>query len=534
MLNPWAKLHPVITALLLISIALPFIACSTVDKEPGVDGNTSVRLAVAADFAGAAQRLADDFTTRTGIPVTMQSGASGELAARIRSGAAFDVFLSANTEFPRQLIEERLAAPGPIIYALGTIALFDRHRDLSMDGETVLSSGAFRRLAVADPSKAPYGLASFETLGWMIASAVKSCECTADDVMLPGSSLSHIGALAITLTGLGTGARVLVARSFDGDELLPLLRKHRPTVVVMLPAALICLVRDHGAKRQDFAMLRLCISGGDKVSAEIEREFTELVGFPIDEGYGMTEIGFATINQPSGLNKIGSIGNLNPGYALSIRSEDGAKLSSGGEGRLWIKTPCSMAGYWANPAATEETLRDGWLDTGDIAAVDADGYLWFRGRKKQVIVHDGSNICPQEVEGALLEHPTVASAGVVGLRHRLHGETVRAYITLKESAAQPTSQALIRFVRDRSAAYKAPEEIVVLEEMPLNATGKVDRVTFKRMAEQRPAARSIGGGIRPRAPKPHDQAVLVAHELAAARHGHSAGAGFRLSVGGPD
>jgi acyl-coenzyme A synthetase/AMP-(fatty) acid ligase len=270
----------------------------------------------------------------------------------------------------------------------------------------------------------------------------------------------------------------------DGDELLPLLRTQRPTVLWMLPAALIALVRDHGARHEDFHSIRYCISGGDKVPAELEREFTGLAGFPISESYGMTEIGCATLNPPAGINKLGSIGCPGPDYRLSIRDESGTELPVGGEGRLWVKSAGNTIGYWNNPAATAETIRDGWLDTGDVMKIDADGYLWFCGRKKQIIIHDGSNICPQEVEEALLEHPAVQAAGVVGIHDLVHGETVRAYVTTKPGSARPTSQELIRFARAR-VGYKAPEEISLLEQMPLNPTGKVDRVALKRMAEAR-------------------------------------------------
>jgi len=114
--------------------------------------------------------------------------------------------------------------------------------------------------------------------------------------------------------------------------------------------------------------------------------------------------------------------------------------------------------------------------------VDDEGYFSFCGRKKQIIVHDGSNICPQDVEGALLEHPSVANAGVIGIHDLVHGENVRAYITLKAGAGRPTSQELIQFARAR-VGYKAPEEIVILSEMPVTATGKLDRTHLKRMAE---------------------------------------------------
>ena len=328
---------------------------------------------------------------------------------------------------------------------------------------------------------------TFETLGWLLAAWREGSETKANDVVLPGSSVSHIGGFLLSFASLSAGARVLVARTFDGDELLPLLREHRPTILVMLPAALIDLVRDHAATRHDFASIRLCISGGDKVSAELEREFTDLAGFPIDESYGMTEIGISNLNPPSGTDKLGSVGTLNPGYQASIRNESGTELPVGAEGRLLVRSACNMIGYWQRPDATAETIENGWLDTGDVMMADDDGYMWFRGRKKQIIVHDGSNICPQEVEEALLEHAAVASAGVVGVHDLVHGENVRAYITLKEGATRPTSQELIRFARAR-VGYKAPEEIVVLDDMPLNATGKVDRVTLKRMAQARAGA----------------------------------------------
>jgi long-chain acyl-CoA synthetase len=143
-----------------------------------------------------------------------------------------------------------------------------------------------------------------------------------------------------------------------------------------------------------------------------------------------------------------------------------------------------MIGYWNRPDATAETIVDGWLDTGDLVEADADGYLWFRGRKKQIIVHDGSNICPQEVEESLLECPAVASAGVVGIHDLVHGETVRAYVVFRPGVALPSASEVMQFSRAR-VGYKAPDQIVVLDAMPTNAVGKVDRVALKQMADER-------------------------------------------------
>src|SRR5262249_54056061 len=155
------------------------------------------------------------------------------------------------------------------------------------------------------------------------------------------------------------GARVVVARMVTPDEVLPLLRRERPSVLCMLPAALFGMVRDHGAARADFASLRLCRSGSDKVPAELEREFTELTGFPIDEGYGCTEAGLISLNPPSGPIRLGSVGRAVPGYTLSVRNDEGGEVPAGAEGRLWVKSGSVMVGYWTDHEATAAVLRDG-------------------------------------------------------------------------------------------------------------------------------------------------------------------------------
>ncbi len=198
----------------------------------------------------------------------------------------------------------------------------------------------------------------------------------------------------------------------------------------------------------------------------------------------MTETGLLASNPPSGAIKIGSVGCPVPGVSASIRDDDHVELGSGSVGRLWVRSCSATTGYWNNPEATNELFHDGWLDTGDLMEADTDGYLRFRGRKKQIIVHDGSNISPQEVEGALLEHAAVDNVAVVGIHDLMHGENVRAYVTLKEDVTPPTVLELIRFAHER-IGYKAPEEIEFLDKMPLNATGKIDRLSLKQLAEAR-------------------------------------------------
>lgn len=186
---------------------------------------------------------------------------------------------------------------------------------------------------------------------------------------------------------------------------------------------------------------------------------------------------------PSGQYRLGSVGKLCPGYELSLRDDAGNEVPVGASGRLWIRSPTITTGYWNNAQVTADTIVDGWLDTGDVMRVDEEEYAWFCGRKKQIIVHDGSNISPQEVEEALSDHPAIEAVGVIGVHDLVHGENVRAFVTLRSGATRPTSDELICFARER-VGYKAPEEIVVLDSMPLNSTGKVDRTALKNFAQE--------------------------------------------------
>ncbi|MDF2368145.1 class I adenylate-forming enzyme family protein [Sneathiella sp.] len=325
---------------------------------------------------------------------------------------------------------------------------------------------------------------SLRTMGWMCGYALVAMDINEDDVMLPGSSLSHMGGFLWGLSILALGARLIVARSFDGNEMLPILREFKPTVLSMIPAALFELVRDRHGVHDDFASLRLCVSGGDKISSVLEHEFMRKAGIIISEVYGMTEIGFSHFNADKSVDHLGSVGTVAPAFEAVLLDDDHNEVPLNTAGRLWVRAKCTTSGYWGNQSATDESYdADGWFDTGDIMQIDEQGFYWFCGRKKQIIVHDGSNICPQEVEEALQGHTSIEHAGVVGVHDLVHGENVVAYVTVQAGEAVPAASEVIAFAKTK-IGYKTPEEIVFLDEMPFNATGKVDRVTLKRLAEE--------------------------------------------------
>ncbi len=196
-------------------------------------------------------------------------------------------------------------------------------------------------------------------------------------------------------------------------------------------------------------------------------------GLTIHEGLGITEAGQITFNRAGG--------------QIAVRNDVG-ELPAGQVGRMWVKSPAVMLGYWNDPAATAEVIEEGWLDTSDLVEADQDSFLWFRGRQKLLNVHDASNIAPQEVKEALLEHSAVNAAGVVGVADAdaLHGENVLAFVALKAGEAVPSAEKLIAFTRER-IGYKAPEGIAFLDRLPLNPTRKLDRVALKALAEERNA-----------------------------------------------
>lgn len=330
------------------------------------------------------------------------------------------------------------------------------------------------------PKGVTHSRASFAAV---LTSLIQATELRAGEQVLAGSSAAHIASCALVLAALAAGASAAIASRIDAATVETLLRRQRPSVLVMLPAALFELLRDERLRPDDLGSVRLCISGGDKVPHQLQEEFRRAAGFGIDECFGMTEIGYATLAPPAGPNRIGSVGRLCPGFSASLRHEDGSEVGPGEQGRLWIQAPSVMVGYWENPRATAASIRDGWLDSGDEMRVDADGFFWFCGRRKQIIVHDSSNICPQEVEEALAEHPAVDLVGVIGIQDPVHGENVRAYVTLRSDQPAPSETELIAFARSR-VGYKAPEEVRVLGELPLTPVGKIDRLALRQLATE--------------------------------------------------
>ena len=295
-------------------------------------------------------------------------------------------------------------------------------------------------------------------------------------VQLLPTPVSHIAGFSNLLSGMLGGATTVVGESADPGVVLPSIERWQVRLMQLLPTALDDFVEADEHEHHDLSSLRAVTVGGDKVPMDVHHRFADLTGFQVTEGIGMTECSHYVCNPPFDDKRLGSAGVPTAGHEVRVVDADDADVPTGKTGQILVRTDARFDRYWNNPDATAETLRDGWLYTGDLARFDADGWLWFMGRSKQIIIRAGSNIVPEEVEEVLYQHPAVRLACVVGAPDEHLGQRVEAFVELEPDASPlPTGDELRDFAAQRIAGYKVPEHIFVLPEVPRTATGKLDR-----------------------------------------------------------
>ncbi|MBV8206493.1 MAG: AMP-binding protein [Acidobacteria bacterium] len=310
--------------------------------------------------------------------------------------------------------------------------------------------------------------------------------------LLAVTQMLHISALScVLLPAIACGATVVLLPVFEAAEALDAIACWRCTAILILPAMLRFMVEEQDRNPRDVSSVRLCLAGGDTVPATLQERFRSLFGISVRELYGMTESVPITCIREGAL-RTGSIGPAMDLLETRVVTPSGTLARDGEVGELQVQSPANCVGYWDDPAATAATFDDGWLRTGDLVRRDADGYFWFEGRAKQIIIRGGSNISPQEVEEALYHHPAVLEAGVIGVPDPVHGEKVVAFVALREGHTA-NQQELRNLVRSRIAEYKTPECILFLPVLPKGLTGKVQRRDLKSLFEQSSAMREAAG-----------------------------------------
>jgi len=252
--------------------------------------------------------------------------------------------------------------------------------------------------------------------------------------------------------------------------------KHRPTLFPGVPTMYVAINNYPDIKKFDLSSIRSCISGAAPLPLEVQERFESITGAKLVEGYGLTEASPVTHANPlRGRRKAGTIGLPFPNTDAKI-VDPGTReeLPQGEVGELAIRGPQVMKGYWQRPEETAEVLGGGWLFTGDIAAVDEDGYFRIVDRKKDLIIASGYNIYPREVEEVLYEHEKVLEAAVAGVPDPYRGETVKAFVALREGESA-TEEEIIEFCRARLAPYKCPRAVEFRSSLPKTTVGKILR-----------------------------------------------------------
>ncbi|MBM3118036.1 MAG: long-chain fatty acid--CoA ligase [Chloroflexi bacterium] len=294
--------------------------------------------------------------------------------------------------------------------------------------------------------------------------------------------LSHSYGIAFSNTGSFFGGKAVVLRWWNVEEALKAIQTFRITHIAAVPTMYIQMLEFPDLDKYDLSSLEDCNSGGAALPVEVALKWKQKVGVDIREGWGLTESGATTTGQPADLPpKYGSVGKcLLKCNTIKVFDEKDNELPPGQRGEIVVKGPTLMKGYWNQPEDTAQTIRNGWLYTGDIGYLDEEGYLYITDRKKDIIIRGGENVSPREVEEVLYQHPKVLEAGVIGIPDKVYGEEIKAFVTLKQGE-EASEDEIITFCKERLPTFKTPKKVQFLESLPKNLLGKVLRAELRNL-----------------------------------------------------
>jgi long-chain acyl-CoA synthetase len=296
--------------------------------------------------------------------------------------------------------------------------------------------------------------------------------------------LSHSYGLLVTVVGLHSvepNVAVLM-RWFQPSAFLELVQEHRLQTTAVVPSMLQLMLAEP-LEEYELGSLRYVVSGAAPLPREVFDEWRRRVPtVEVREGYGLTETSAVAVTNRPGRVRVGTVGTPMPGAEIRIVDDRDAELPAGEVGEICCRSPFVMLGYWREPELTADAMRGGWFHTGDLGFLDADGYLTIVDRKKDLIIRGGFNVYPRDVEEAMLEHPDVEAAGVVGRPDAAHGEEVVAFVELR-SGSVVSADELVAFAKERVGGYKYPRDVRVVPSIPLTAVGKIDRKVLRTLVD---------------------------------------------------
>jgi long-chain acyl-CoA synthetase len=297
------------------------------------------------------------------------------------------------------------------------------------------------------------------------------------DVQLIVLPMFHIFAMTVLMNaGIYKGASSILLPRFDAETVFALMQKHDVTIFAGVPTMYWGLVNYRELKfdyKKIASTLKIAVSGGASLPVKVIEDFEKRFNVPIIEGYGMSEGSpVVTFNQLKTGRKAGSIGMPVWGVQVKLVNTEGVEVPVGEKGELLYKGHNVMKGYYKKPEANAQTIKDGWLHSGDIAVKDEEGFYYIVDRTKDMIIRGGLNVYPREVEEVMMKHEAVSLVAVIGIPHDEMGEEIKAFVVLKEGYSM-TETELIEWTKEHIAAYKYPRHIAFVKSLPMSATGKI-------------------------------------------------------------
>lgn len=296
--------------------------------------------------------------------------------------------------------------------------------------------------------------------------------------MIAATQFAHVGFMTKLAWYLRLGSTIHLLHRWRSADVLRLTSEHRMASIGGVAPQIALLVRDPLSRHLDFSSVKTIVVGGGPSPPALVAEARERFDAAYSIRYSSTEsggCGTGTAFDADDTEALHTIGRPRPGVEVSIRDPDGAELATGEIGEICLRSDAVMDRYWNDPAATADTLRLGWLWSGDLGYVDDRGLLRLAGRRKEMYIRGGYNVYPVEVEAALADHPGVAAVAVIGVAHDVLGETGHAVVVPTDASAPPSLDDLCRHLRDRVATYKLPESLRIVGALPLTAMDKIDR-----------------------------------------------------------
>ncbi|MFH9672023.1 class I adenylate-forming enzyme family protein [Streptomyces sp. NPDC017405] len=377
--------------------------------------------------------------------------------------------LDRHRELPAS-VRIRMALDKPAFEALGTLAA---ERDLPEVADTDPIAVLHTSATTGQAKGVTVDSASFRAiaLGWLVMAR------PTDDIVMVNCCPLYHGSMVVSLTYLAAGATLVLMPGFTPQRALAAVEEHRATHMWLVPQMLRFLLQAKGAERAGLSSLREILYGAAPMPLDVYAAAVERLGCGFRQVYGMTEVGgpFVTLGPdehpaPGDVTARIPCGRVIPGMSARAVDEAGREVPRGAIGEIVVRGPGVMQGYWNDPEATREISRDGWISTGDLGFVDDEGRIHLVDRTKDVIIRAGQNVYPSEIERALMSHPAVRDAAVVGMPDEDYGEVPLAYV-----AAEPGTGAteLLAHVGRLLAPYKRPRRVEFIEQVPRNPAGKI-------------------------------------------------------------